>query len=103
MTLCSKPGCPAPGAAILAYDYAERTASLHDPIEGDLSPHLYVLCRSCAEKITPPRGWTIDDRRAKPPLFLERLEDRRSATQAAEAAEEPPEAPMRQLFFGSSA
>jgi hypothetical protein len=99
---CSKPGCANPGAAILGYDYADRRAVLEDPSNGDVSPHAYVLCTRCAEKLTPPRGWVLDDHRAEPPLFLDRAREREEP--AAVEALPPPEEPRRQqLFFGYSA
>ena len=102
MNTCSKPGCANPGAAILGYDYAARRAVLDDPTSVEVSPHAYVLCTRCAEKLTPPRGWVLDDNRAEPPLFLDRVKDR-SAPAAVEALP-PPEHPRRQqLFFGYSA
>lgn len=102
MNTCSKPGCGNPGAAILGYDYADRRAVLEDPSNGDVSPHAYVLCTRCAEKLTPPRGWVLDDHRAEPPLFLDRAREREEA--AAVEALPPAEEPRRQqLFFGYSA
>ena len=71
MTLCSKPSCARPGAAVLAYDYAASTAVLEDPVAGRPNPHLYVLCALCAEKLKPPRGWTLVDRRTDPRLFVD--------------------------------
>ncbi len=100
MNLCAKPGCTAPGSAVLGYNYSVRRAVLDDPPPGEISPHLYVLCARCAEKLTPPKGWFLDDRRARPPLFLERLE----AREPAEEPDQEPEEPLRrQLFFGCSA
>lgn len=102
MNTCSKPGCGNPGAAILGYDYADRRAVLEDPSNGDVSPHAYVLCTRCAERLTPPRGWVLDDHRAEPPLFLDRAREREEG--AAVEALPPPEEPRRQqLFFGYSA
>lgn len=102
MNACSKPGCANPGAAILGYDYAQRRAVLDDPPAGDVSPHVYVLCTRCAEKLTPPRGWVLDDNRAEPPLFLDRVKEREDP--APVDALPPPEEPVRrQLFFGYSA
>jgi hypothetical protein len=69
--LCSKPGCARAGAALLSYDYAAQTALLHDPHEGELSPHAYTLCGICAGKLRPPRGWILQDRRGSPPLFVD--------------------------------
>jgi hypothetical protein len=104
MNLCSKPGCGQTGAVVLAYDYAARRVVLGDPQEGEISPHTYAMCTRCAEKLKPPRGWTVDDDRITPPLFL----DSRRPVTAGYHAEEPEhdfegETDTRQLFFGTSA
>lgn len=101
MNLCSKPGCANPGAAVLGYDYSERRAVLDDP-PAEVSPHSYVLCTRCASKLTPPRGWVLDDLRAEPPLFLDRVKERSEAP-AAETLRPPAEPERRQLFFGYTA
>ena len=102
MNLCSKPGCGQAGAVVLAYDYAARRVVLDDPREGEISPHTYAMCVRCAEKLKPPRGWTVDDNRVTPPLFLD---DRRPVTVGVHAEEHEPdiEPETRQLFFGTSA
>lgn len=65
MNLCSKPGCTRSGGAVLSYDYAARLALLEDPpATGEVAPHLYVLCATCAERLRPPQGWLLDDRSA---------------------------------------
>ena len=69
MSMCSKPGCRGRGVAILAYEYAERRALLADAV-GALSPHVYLLCGECAEKLRPPRGWVLEDQRAKPAVLV---------------------------------
>jgi len=109
VSLCSKPGCAGAGAVVLGYDYAERVAILEDPPPGDPNPHVYVLCTECAERLKPPVGWTLDDRRESPPLFASDprendgilvvdLPERRDARLA------PEEQPERsQMSFGSSA
>ena len=104
MNLCSKPGCGAPGAAVLAYDYEARAAVIGDAVEGDISPHLYVLCSRCAERLNPPRGWTLADERTEPPLFLDAEVTQLHATEApAEELEPEPATERKQLFFGYSA
>lgn len=103
MNPCSKPGCANPGAAILGYDYADRRAVLDDPPGGDVSPHAYVLCTRCAEKLTPPRGWVLDDNRATPPLFLDRVVKEREEAAAIESLPPAEEPRRQQLFFGYSA
>ncbi len=67
MQRCSKPGCGRQGAVVLAYDYATRRALLAVPGSGELSPHLYVLCSPCADKLRPPRGWELVDERGGSP------------------------------------
>lgn len=91
---------------MLAYDYAAQLAVLEDPPQGEVNPHLYILCAPCADKLTPPSGWTLEDRRENPPLFLERLQRRQEIeTQLAsgDSTPEPESSEGRQLFFGSSA
>ncbi len=104
MNHCSKPGCTQVGGAVLSYDYDARLAFLDDPPDGQVSPHAYVLCISCADRLDPPRGWLLDDRRSEPPLFVPGGD--RDPYQPAEAAD-PSEVPepiemKRQLFFGHS-
>ncbi|MDP9069420.1 MAG: DUF3499 domain-containing protein [Actinomycetota bacterium] len=102
MNLCTKPSCARPGAVVLAYDYAARRALLEDPDHGELSPHVYVLCTHCAERLRPPRGWELEDLRANPPLFADPPEVVVAGTPAGfdEGDSEPL---RRQLFFGYSA
>ncbi len=104
MNLCSKPGCANPGAAVLGYDYSDRRAVLDDP-SSEISPHAYVLCTRCAGRLTPPRGWVLDDLRAEPPLFLDRVKERSetAAPAASDTLAPPPEPDRRQLFFGYTA
>ena len=100
MNLCSKPGCGQSGAAILGYDYSERKILLDDP-RGEISPHDYAMCLRCVEKLKPPRGWAIEDRRVQPPLFLDEVTAARLAREGR--VEEPEVASSgHQLFFGSS-
>ncbi len=63
MQQCSKPRCNCPGTVVLAYDYSERKVSLESRDSAPLSPHLYVMCTDCADRLTPPRGWELTDRR----------------------------------------
>lgn len=102
MTLCSKPSCARPGAAVLSYDYGHSIAMIDDPADGELSPHVYVLCMTCAEKMRPPRGWELKDRRSRPPLFLDPMADA-IVLSVPEPTTEAAESSRRQLFFGYSA
>ncbi|MFN2594264.1 MAG: DUF3499 family protein [Actinomycetota bacterium] len=72
MRLCSKPRCATTGVAVLSYDYSTKRALIGDAPAGDLSPHLYVLCERCANAITPPQGWSLEDQRGPRPLFASR-------------------------------
>lgn len=104
MNLCTKPSCARPGAVVLSYDYAAKRAILDDPTEGQLSPHVYVLCADCAERLRPPNGWELHDLRSEPPLFLDRTDAVLAATAgpADTAADGADVASRRQLFFGYS-
>ena len=69
MSNCAKPGCLNRGSVVLGYDYASRRALLIDPIDVEITPHVYVLCDPCAERLTPPRGWVLIDERSPAPQF----------------------------------
>ena len=60
--LCARPGCGAPTAAVLTFQYSTRTLWLADPGEAD--PTAIDLCARHADRLSPPRGWTAHDRRA---------------------------------------
>ncbi|MDQ3962803.1 MAG: DUF3499 domain-containing protein [Actinomycetota bacterium] len=104
MNHCSKPGCAQVGGAVLTYDYDARLAFLDDPIGDRVSPHAYVLCVSCADRLDPPRGWLLDDRRSEPPLFVPHVPDEDLIGAVAhEPSRETESASVRsQLFFGHS-
>ncbi len=105
MNLCSKPGCGHAGAVILGYDYSQRQIVLEDPEGGEISPHAYAMCTSCAEKLRPPRGWEVEDHRSEPPLFLDdvTLLELVEGTRLEDPEELQPQPVGRQLFFGTSA
>lgn len=104
MNTCSKPGCTRTGAALLAYDYAARLALLQDPpASGQASPHLYVLCSPCAERLRPPQGWVLEDDRSEPPLFVAAGSRYEPPDVGAALEEEEEPTIRRQLFFGYSA
>ncbi|MEA2461410.1 MAG: hypothetical protein QOH90_1587 [Actinomycetota bacterium] len=108
MNTCAKPGCAGSATAVLGYDYSQSRATLEDPGPDPISPHVYALCSSCAEKMRPPRGWTLEDLRSRPPLFLDDARPHRAAAIAIEDEERERreldlEPAARQLFFGQSA
>lgn len=102
MSHCSKPGCANPGTSLLGYDYASKRAFVDDPSPGEPSPHVYVLCTTCTERLRPPRGWDLVDRRAEPPLFVDGGSPSVTVLEPAEP-EEALQTQRRQLFFGTSA
>ena len=69
MAYCMKPGCRSPAAVVLAYNYAQRLVLLEDAPAGPLPPQTYALCSSCADALTPPRGWELRDERERPRLY----------------------------------
>ena len=67
--LCGRPGCAEPATATLVFQYATRTLWLEDLTERN--PHTIDICTRHADRLTPPRGWTGEDRRrsAGPPAL----------------------------------
>ncbi len=110
MTHCSKPGCAHIASVVLSYDYGAQKVILEDATGGEISPHDYAMCLRCAEKLTPPRGWMVDDQRVAVPLFAsERPEPHvplgvEVVSELSELEEEyePEWKQGAQLFFGSS-
>lgn len=63
--LCSRPTCGHAAQATLSFDYATQRAVLTQLI-ADLSPELYDLCETHADRTSPPRGWELTDERFQP-------------------------------------
>lgn len=59
---CSRPGCPTPATATLAFRYHDQHASLV-PLAPDGGPETYDLCGDHADRTRPPHGWTLADER----------------------------------------
>lgn len=59
---CSRPGCPTPATATLAFRYRDQHATLV-PLAPDGGPETYDLCGDHADRTRPPHGWTIADER----------------------------------------
>lgn len=60
--------CGNPAATQMTFDYGDRAVWLEDldaPREGTR----YRLCVDHADRLTPPLGWTLTDRRSVTPLF----------------------------------
>ncbi len=63
----------------MTFDYDARAVWLLE-IEADgESPGSYSLCTSHADRLTPPVGWTLTDRRNVTRLFATRDDDIASA------------------------
>ncbi len=59
--------CGAPAAAMMTFEYADGAVWLDDIVELD---HMsYLLCADHADRMTPPHGWTLTDRRTVTRLF----------------------------------
>ena len=62
--------CPVRATSILTYDHAGAEAYLDDATGTEASYQGMVLCEIHARRFTPPRGWSLIDRRtADPRLF----------------------------------
>jgi hypothetical protein len=61
--------CPAPAAVVMTFDYDERAVWLIDFEELVDHDHGYPLCGNHGDRITPPLGWTLTDRRNVTRLF----------------------------------
>jgi hypothetical protein len=62
---CARPGCSAPATTTLSYDYAERVVWL-DRLLDDDHPARHDLCGRHADRLSPPNGWHLEDRRGLP-------------------------------------
>lgn len=63
---CSR--CGAPAAAVMTFIYSDGAVWLDDLTDG--TDRLgYLLCADHADRMTPPLGWTLTDRRTVTRLF----------------------------------
>lgn len=60
--------CGNPAATFMSFDYAERAVWLEDLSARSSEPG-HALCVDHADRLTPPMGWTLTDRRSVTPLF----------------------------------
>ena len=61
--------CSTPAAALMTFDYNDQAVWL-DELEPDAEPGRgYSLCTEHADRMTPPLGWTLTDRRNVTRLF----------------------------------
>ena len=60
--------CGAPAAATMTFNYPEAAVWMDD-LDGPLVGFAYLLCADHADRMTPPHGWTLTDRRTVIRLF----------------------------------
>lgn len=59
--------CSSPAAALMSYTYGDRQVWLEDLSAQGY--HGYAMCALHADRLTPPLGWTLTDRRTVVRLF----------------------------------
>ena len=70
---CARPGCGNHAIATLSYQYSSRTVWLED-LHPEPHPANHDLCTRHAERMKPPNGWQMVDRRAsETPLVVRRV------------------------------
>lgn len=61
--------CSTPAAALMTFNYSDRAVWLEE-LEPDVEQGVgYSLCIEHADRMTPPLGWTLTDRRNVTRLF----------------------------------
>ncbi len=60
--------CGSPSAAFMTFSYADSAVWLDDLVADD-GPFGYALCADHADRMIPPQGWTLTDRRTVTRLF----------------------------------
>jgi len=61
---CSRIGCSVPASTTALVRYEAREIEL-TPLVDQPDPHLIDLCSDHGARLTPPRGWTIADKRLR--------------------------------------
>jgi Protein of unknown function (DUF3499) len=69
MRSCAKMRCGQEPVVTISLGYAERRVVIVDLLH-ERDPNLLDLCREHVERMTPPIGWTVDDRRAGAPIAV---------------------------------
>jgi Protein of unknown function (DUF3499) len=59
--------CSTPASSLMMYSYPDRLIWLDDP--GVPTMHGYAMCADHADRLSPPLGWTLVDRRTVRRLF----------------------------------
>jgi hypothetical protein len=60
---CSRNGCAEPAEATVSLAYGAREVLIGD-LTADRDPNLLELCGSHADRLSPPLGWVLHDRRS---------------------------------------
>jgi hypothetical protein len=63
---CAK--CGAPAAAVMTFNYSDGAVWMDDLSE-PIDKYGYLMCADHADRMTPPHGWTLTDRRTVTRLF----------------------------------
>jgi len=99
MTLCGRPGCNEPAVATFTFNSELQTVWL-DSFE--IGPaRAGHLCQDHADRLTPPRGWTLEDRREVAPI-LGRPDDDRAAQPSCGPDVDEPRTPLLARAFRAS-
>lgn len=61
--------CSIPALALMTFDYSDRAVWLEEFDEFPEDLIGYPLCTDHADRLTPPLGWTLTDRRNVTRLF----------------------------------
>ncbi len=69
MRACAKMRCGHEPIATVTLSYGERQVLVGELLP-DRDPNLLDLCREHVERLTPPVGWTVHDRRATQPIAV---------------------------------
>jgi hypothetical protein len=60
---CSRNGCAEPAESTVSLAYGAKEVLIGD-LRGDRDPNLLELCGTHADRLSPPLGWALDDRRS---------------------------------------
>jgi hypothetical protein len=65
---CTRQGCVHPATVTLTYQYARSQVWL-DNLSPERDPHSYDMCDQHANRLTPPSGWHLEDRRQRVHIY----------------------------------
>ncbi len=63
---CSR--CGSPANSVMSFNYGDSAIWLDDLVDPP-QPYRYSLCADHSDRMTPPHGWTLTDRRTVTRLF----------------------------------